>query len=135
MAMSKEHKLPLDLQLGDKDAASPRGLMPPYVVLRYFLDETTVAGLFAFALSKQPDFAPTRVVGKAVDPSIRISNGLRELGGYRPLIKDKILGLVPGLIARLQVAVRRMRSRDGACRARRRRVLQAACRYADRCLQ
>jgi hypothetical protein len=103
MAMSKEHKLPLDLQLGDKDAASPRGLMPPYVVLRYFLDETTVAGLFAFALSKQPDFAPTRVVGKAVDPSIRISNGLRELGGYRPLIKDKILGLVPGLIARLQV--------------------------------
>jgi Rps23 Pro-64 3,4-dihydroxylase Tpa1-like proline 4-hydroxylase len=92
----------LDLQLG-KDAASSRGLMPPYVVLRDFLDEATLAGLLAFTLSKQSDFVPTRVVGKAVDPSIRISNGLRELGGYRALIKDKILGLVPGLIARLQV--------------------------------
>jgi SM-20-related protein len=95
--------LPLDLQHGGKDTASSRGLMPPYVVLRDFLDQATVAGLLAFALSKQCDFAPTQVVGKALDPSIRVSTGLHELGGYRPLLKDKILGLVPKLIAQLQV--------------------------------
>jgi SM-20-related protein len=95
--------LPLDLQLGGRDAASSRGLMPPYVVLRDFLDDATVAGLLALALSKQSDFAPTQVVGKALDPSIRVSTGLRELGGYRTLLKNKILSLVPELIARLQV--------------------------------
>jgi Rps23 Pro-64 3,4-dihydroxylase Tpa1-like proline 4-hydroxylase len=103
MALSKEHKLSLDLQLGDKDAASPRGLMPPYLVLRDFLDETTVAGLFAFALSKQSHFIPTRIASKAIDPAIRVSKGLRELGAYRSHLKVKILGLLPELIARLRV--------------------------------
>lgn len=80
-----------------------RSLMPPYVVLRDFLDEATVAGLLEHALSRQADFAPTRLGSKAVDPSIRVSTSLRELGGYRPILKTKILGLVPSLIAQLQV--------------------------------
>lgn len=77
--------------------------MPPHVVLRDFLDAATAAGLLAFALLKQSDFAPTQTVGQTIDPLTRVSMGLRELGLYRPLLKSKILGLVPELIARLQV--------------------------------
>jgi Rps23 Pro-64 3,4-dihydroxylase Tpa1-like proline 4-hydroxylase len=77
--------------------------MPPYLVLRDFLDEATVAGLLDYALSRQSDFAPTRLGSKAVDPAFRVSTGLRELGGYRRILKAKILGLVPSLISQLQV--------------------------------
>ena len=42
-------------------------------------------------------------VPKAVNPAIRVSTGLRELGGYRQILKIKLLGLVPSLIAQLQV--------------------------------
>lgn len=80
-----------------------RVLMPPYVVLRDFLDEATVAGLLDYALARQADFLPTRFGSKLVDPSIRVSASLRELGDYRPFLRSKILGLVPELINRLHV--------------------------------
>jgi SM-20-related protein len=84
-------------------SASARSLMPPYVVLRDFLDNSEVAGLLDYALSRQSGFEPTRVDAKAVNPSIRVSTGLRDLGRYRKIIKEKILAIVPELIARLQV--------------------------------
>ncbi len=80
-----------------------RALMPPYVVLRDFLDEEAVAGLLDYALARQADFLPTRLNSKMADPSIRVSAGLRELGIHRPVFRTKVLGLVPDLIARLQV--------------------------------
>lgn len=92
-----------DLQGSGTATASGRGLMPPYVVLRNFLDEETVTGLLEHALSRQSDFTPTRVVANSVNPEVRVSTGLRNLGGYRQLLKTRILGLVPELIARLQV--------------------------------
>jgi Rps23 Pro-64 3,4-dihydroxylase Tpa1-like proline 4-hydroxylase len=78
--------------------------MPPYVVLHDFLDDATVAGLLDFTLSRQSDFTPTQLGSSAaVDPEIRVSAGLRDLGGYRPLLKSRIIGLVPDLIAQLRV--------------------------------
>lgn len=82
---------------------SARSLMPPYVVLHRFLDDAAVAGLLSYALSRQVDFQPTRVGSKAVDPLIRISTGLRDLGRYRKVLKERILGIVPELIGRLRV--------------------------------
>jgi SM-20-related protein len=77
--------------------------MPSHLVLRDFLDGATVAGLLDYALSRQSDFAPTRLASKAVDPLFRVSTGLRELDGYRQILKAKILGLVPSLISQLRV--------------------------------
>jgi SM-20-related protein len=86
-----------DLERGNKVAAPARGLLPPYLVLRDFLDEDTVAGLLDYALSRQADFLPTRLA------SIRVSATLQDLGIYRSVLKTRILGLVPELIARLQM--------------------------------
>jgi SM-20-related protein len=79
------------------------GLMPPYVVLRDFLDEETVAGLLDYALSRQADFAPTLLGSSTVNTSIRVSAGLRDLGIHRQTLESKIRELVPKLIAQLQV--------------------------------
>jgi Rps23 Pro-64 3,4-dihydroxylase Tpa1-like proline 4-hydroxylase len=93
----------LDLQRSNEAVTSPRVLMPPHLVIREFLDEATVAGLLDYTLSRQCDFTPTRLGSKAVNPSIRVSMGLWELGGYRQVLEAKILGLLPNLISRLQV--------------------------------
>jgi len=80
-----------------------RVLMPPYLVLSDFLDETTVAGLLEYALGRQGDFAPTQLASGKLDPSIRVSAAMRDLGKYRQILQDAILALVPRLIAQLQV--------------------------------
>lgn len=89
----------------DNKAAVPaaRSLMPPYLVLRDFLDEATVAGLLDHAVAHQADFAPTKVGTRAVNPAMRVSSGTRDLGNFRAILKDKILGLVPKLIVDLRV--------------------------------
>jgi SM-20-related protein len=93
-----------DLASSDQAKAPVRGWLVPYLMLHDFLDEATVAGLLDYALSRQCDFAPTMLASGAVDSSIRVSIGLRELGGYRKVLKAKILGLVPTLISRLHVS-------------------------------
>jgi SM-20-related protein len=82
---------------------SARALMPPHLLLRDFLDEATVAELLAYAVSREADFEPTRVDADAIKPSIRISAALRDLGRFRKILKDKILPIVPELVARLRV--------------------------------
>jgi Rps23 Pro-64 3,4-dihydroxylase Tpa1-like proline 4-hydroxylase len=83
--------------------------MPPYFELRDFLDEETVAGLLDYAVSHQSNFTSTGVGSEigvesnAVDPSIRVSTGLRNLGTFRPLLKTRIFDLLPTLIAQLRV--------------------------------
>ena len=44
--------------------------MPPYLVLRDFLPEETVAGLLDFTLAHEADFKPTRT-GRGEEGSIR----------------------------------------------------------------
>jgi hypothetical protein len=96
-----------DLQQG---TFSDRGLMPPYLVLHNFLDEDMVVGLFDHAVSHQSDFMPrgvgpnTGIGSDAVNRTIRISTGLRDLGKFRHVLKTKIFGLLPMLVAQLRVS-------------------------------
>src|SRR5262249_9726509 len=78
-------------------------LMLPHLVLRDFLDVSTVAGLLDHALSRQSQFEATRLGSGAVDPAFRVSIGLRELGGYRQGLKRKVFDLLPPVVSRLRL--------------------------------
>jgi Rps23 Pro-64 3,4-dihydroxylase Tpa1-like proline 4-hydroxylase len=91
-----------DLRQSGEGHVFTRGLMPPYIVLRDFLDEETVAGLLDHAISHQSDFTPTELGSAAVDPSSRVSMGLRDLGKFRQVLKTKILDLVPSFVTEMR---------------------------------
>ncbi len=80
-----------------------RGRMLPYLVLRDFLDEATIAGLLDHAISRQSDFKPTTLNSRGIDLSFRVSMGLRELGVYGKIFETRILKLVPTLTSQLPV--------------------------------
>jgi SM-20-related protein len=95
----------LDLQTDNEQRAPGRSLMPPYLVLRDFLDDATVAGLLEYALSHEHAFEPTKVYDLeegTTDPAIRVSEGTRNLGEFSRILKSKILELVPDLISKLR---------------------------------
>jgi SM-20-related protein len=91
-------------QNGSADTAA-RALLPPHLVLHDFLAESTVAALLDFTLANEQAFQPTKV-GRfeegTTNPAIRVSNGMGELGEFRPVLRSKILALVPELVARLR---------------------------------
>jgi SM-20-related protein len=87
------------------DDSAMRTVMPPYVVIGGFLEEDTVAGLLEFALGHEQSFEPTKVgrTGpEAIKPEIRVSLGMRDLGPFKPILKSKMLTLVPDLVAKLK---------------------------------
>ena len=90
-----------ELQHSDEKGPSPRAIMPPYLVLRGFLDEDTAAGLLAYTLGRQSEFTPSRLGSKQVDESFRVSSVIRELGEYRARLETRIFGLLPRLVAEL----------------------------------
>ena len=96
-----------DLQQNGERTSAASGLMPPYLVLHNFLDKATVEGLLDHTTSRQAQFTPTGVGAKrgaaTINPSVRISTGLGDLGAFRPMLKAKILGLLPTLVERLRV--------------------------------
>lgn len=96
-----------DLETSDELKTRAHGVMPPYLVRRDFLPEEKVAGLLDYALLHQADFTPTGVVSKAgprqVDPSVRLSTGLRQIGPYREALESRVLGIVSALIGELRV--------------------------------
>jgi SM-20-related protein len=75
--------------------------MPPCMIVRDFLEEEPVDGLVDYAISHQADFTPTKLSTKGVDPSRRISVGMRELGKFRQVLEAKILGMLPLLVTKL----------------------------------
>ena len=91
--------------LNNRASDGPKSIMPPYLVLRDFLDEETVAGLLAHALAHEADFEPTKTghggEGK-IYPDARVSVGTRDLGPFKAILKDKVLGLAPELVAKLR---------------------------------
>lgn len=91
-------------QTGGKETAA-RALLPPHLVLRDFLDERTVAALLDFTLARRQSFEPTKIGRPEVgttNPDVRVSNGTRELGPFRSILRSKILGLVPELVTQLR---------------------------------
>jgi SM-20-related protein len=93
----------IELEPDNEAEPSGRGLMLPHLVLRDFLDEATVLGLLDYALSRQSQFEPTQLGSGRLDPSFRVSMGLRDLGGYRQVLKRKILDLLPALLSQLRL--------------------------------
>ena len=88
-----------------EQAAPGRSLMPPYLILRSFLPEDTASDLLEFALAQEKGFSQTmtgRAGEGALRPNIRVSVSTRELGAFRPLLRDKLRSLVPELVARLR---------------------------------
>ena len=96
-------------KISEGDSASGGSIctiMPPYLVLRDFLEDGSVAGLLDFTLANEAAFDPTWLGGEEkgrFDPTIRFSTGTRDLGPYRRPLKEKLRALVPGLVARLRV--------------------------------
>lgn len=82
-----------NLQQSEKDTAADRSIIPPYLVLRDFLTEGTVADLLGFALAHERDFSPTRTARRetgGMRPEDRVSVGIRDLGPFGPMLKDKV---------------------------------------------
>lgn len=96
-----------DLERNREAKAQARGVMPPYLVRNNFLPEQAVVGLLDYASLRQADFKPTGVTSAAgagkIDPAIRVSTALRQIGPYRDIIQSKILNMVPALIDELRV--------------------------------
>lgn len=95
-----------DRQQSDKANPSARVIMPPYLVLRDFLEDETAAGLLEYACAHEAAFAPTRTGHFAeaeIDPDMRVSVGTRDLGPFRRILETKVLGLLPDLIAQLRM--------------------------------
>ncbi len=85
--------------------SAAHSIIPPYLVLRDFLAEETVAGLLDFAVVHEAAFAPTMIgppETRKLNPYFRISVGMHDLGRFRPVLKAKMLGLVPELVAKLR---------------------------------
>jgi SM-20-related protein len=100
---AKDSTVSADLQQSSEGNPLARGLIPPYIVLRDFLEEETVAGLLDHALSHQSDFTPSQTLRSGdVDPSYRVSMGLRDLGKFRQLLQTKIFDLLPSFVTELR---------------------------------
>jgi SM-20-related protein len=83
------------------DSAMPT-VMPPYLVIGGFLEEDAVASLLEFTLGHEHSFEPTKVGPEAIKPKIRVSLGLHDLGPFKPILKSKVLALVPDLVTKLK---------------------------------
>ena len=79
-----------------------RGLIPPYILLRDFLDEETVTGLLDHAIAHRSDFTPTKTEGAVVDPLYRVSLGLHDLGKFRQVFKTKLFDLLPSFVTKMR---------------------------------
>lgn len=88
----------VEFQRRDEGSGTPRSIMPPYVLLRDFLDHEAVAGLLDYALAREPG----RGEAVGVRSEIRVSVSTRDLGPFRPMLRSKVLGLVPDLVGELQ---------------------------------
>src|ERR1700742_1369701 len=91
------------------DEAKPpaRSIMPPFRVLDGFLGAAEVGGLLAHVAARGAAFAATQVghAGAArLDPAIRVSAGISDLGAFRPLLRDRLKGMAKALTAELRLS-------------------------------
>jgi SM-20-related protein len=84
---------------------APRGrnIMPPYLVLRDFLGDRLVAELFDFAVSREADFRPARILGSVVKPTARKAWTMGDMRDFGRLMRAKICNRLPEIVAALQV--------------------------------
>jgi Rps23 Pro-64 3,4-dihydroxylase Tpa1-like proline 4-hydroxylase len=80
-----------------------RGLMPPWLVRRDLLSPDECRGLLGWALDNEARFRPAALDKGLVDPAIRHSLSLRDLGPFSGLFEDRVRAMVPELIDQLRV--------------------------------
>ena len=88
-------------------ATSARGFLPPHRVLPGFLRPAEVERLLAHVAARETAFATTKV-GPAnngrIDPAIRVSASLKDLGEFQALLRARLRGVTEDLIAGLRVS-------------------------------
>ena len=77
--------------------------MPPYRVLRDFLDAKTRATLLEFSCANEAKFEPTLLRGSKHDPTFRVSLGLADFKPEKTALRERIRKIIPQLIAELGV--------------------------------
>ena len=80
-----------------------RGLMPPWLVRRDLLSPDECRDLLGWALDNEARFRPAALDKGLVDPAIRRSLSLRDLGPFSALFEDHVRAMVPELIDQLRV--------------------------------
>jgi SM-20-related protein len=89
--------------IGMDDAASVFARPPPFHVARNFLGDALVERLLGFAMANEDRFEPTRVARGDLDPTIRISRGLRDLRAIRPDIAPPLKAVLPVALMKLGI--------------------------------
>ncbi len=77
--------------------------MLPHAVQYDFLPNDTVAALLEYAVTHEPDFVPTEVRFQRLDPTVRVSARLAQLGAFRQIIEHKVFEMLPVLTDELRV--------------------------------
>jgi SM-20-related protein len=82
-----------------------RNRVMPYLLLHDFLEESMAANLLEYAIAHEAEFLPTRVgdsLDRRVDQQHRVSVGTWQLRQFEPILKAKLLGLLPEFAAALR---------------------------------
>ena len=77
-------------------APRERNIMPPYVVLRDFLDDRLATELLDLAMSREADFRPARVLGGVVKPTARQAWTMGDMKEFGRLMRAKLLDRAAG---------------------------------------
>ncbi|GAA0312145.1 hypothetical protein GCM10009087_22840 [Sphingomonas oligophenolica] len=80
-----------------------RGLMPPWLVRHDLLSPDECRDLLDWALDNEAHFKPAALDKGLVDPAIRRSLSLRDLGPFSRLFEGHVRAMVPELIDQLRV--------------------------------
>ncbi|MEP7006468.1 MAG: 2OG-Fe(II) oxygenase [Sphingomonas bacterium] len=80
-----------------------RGLMPPWLVRHDLLSQDECRDLLSWTLDNEARFRPAALDKGLVDPAIRRSLSLRDLGPFSSLFEDHVRAAVPELINQLRV--------------------------------
>lgn len=79
----------------------------PHRILPGIFEEAFAARLLSYAIENEPAFSPSKIGAAregAVDPSMRVSLVLRDLGPLEPEIGARLLDVAPALMRQLGVA-------------------------------
>ena len=81
----------------------PRGLTPPWLVRHDLLSAQECRDLLGLALASEGRFKPAAVDKGLVDPAIRRSSTLRDLGSFESLFERRVRAAVPDFIRELRL--------------------------------
>lgn len=93
------------------DEAEPappaRSIMPPFRVLEGFLEAAEVERLLEHVAGREAAFTATSIGAGdegRIDPAIRVSTRVSDLGEFRPLLRTRLKGMADALTAELRLS-------------------------------